>query len=74
MQAIERLRRSGLSTAQIAQGVGCTEHMVRLYERGQRFPSKNKFTCIVELAESRGLLLIARDFIPPGATCEEEES
>lgn len=70
MNAINRLRKSGLTTAQIAQGVGCTEHMVRLYERGLRFPSKKNFVCIVELAESRGLLLVARDFISDGDACE----
>lgn len=74
MNAINRLRKSGLTTATIAKGVGCSEHMVRLYERGLRFPSKKKFVCIVELAESRGLLLVARDFIVAGDVCEEEDN
>lgn len=73
MKAIARLRRSGLTTRQIAQGLGCTEHLVRLYERGLRFPSKKTFVCAVELAESRGLLLTARDFIHENDECEGEE-
>lgn len=71
MKAIERLRKSGLSTAGIADGVGCSKHMVRLYERGLKFPSKKNFVCIVELAESRGLLLVARDFIASSDACED---
>lgn len=74
MKAIERLRKSGLTTASIAEGVGCSTHMVRLYERGKKFPSKKNFVCIVELAESRGLMLVARDFIAHGDACEVEES
>lgn len=74
MKAIERLRKSGLSTAQIADGVGCTKHMVRLYERAKKFPSKKNFVCIVELAESRGLMLLARDFIADDEVCERDES
>lgn len=71
MKAIERLRKSGLTTAQIADGVGCSKHMVRLYERGKKFPSRKNYVCIVELAEARGLLLVARDFIVANDACEE---
>lgn len=72
MEAINRLRRSGLSTAQIASGTGCSRHLIRLYERGLRFPNRKNFTCIVELAESRGIVLLARDFIGPATqvACE----
>jgi transcriptional regulator with XRE-family HTH domain len=72
MKAIDRLRKSGLTTTQVAAGIGCTEHMVRLYERGKRFPSKKNFVCMVELAESRGLMLVARDFISDGDVCEAD--
>lgn len=65
MLAIEKLRRSGLSTRQIAEGVGCSEHSIRNYERYKRFPDQKRYLCIVELAESRSLTLYARDFLPP---------
>lgn len=74
MKAIERLRKSGMTTAQLADGIGCSEHLVRLYERHKRFPGREKFTCIVEMAESRGLLLTARDFLPPAIECEASDS
>lgn len=70
MNAIKRLRKSGLSTAQIADGVGCTEPLIRAYEAYRRFPGKHNFICIVELAEARGLMLLARDFIGTKEVCE----
>lgn len=74
MEAINRLRRSGMSTAAIAAGIKDKSggHLVRLYERGLRFPSRATYVCIVELAESRGLLLTARDFIREPEACEAE--
>lgn len=74
MNALTRLRKSGMTTRQIASGIGCTEHLVRLYDRGLRFPSKTNFICIVELAESRGLLLLARDFINDDDKCEGDDA
>lgn len=72
MEAISRLRKSGMTTAQIADGIKDKSggHLVRLYERGLRFPSRQTYVCIVELAESRGLLLTARDFIREPEVCE----
>lgn len=67
MKAIEKLRRSGLSTKQIADGSRCGEHTIRLYERHLRFPGRKTFLCMVELAESRGLTLLARDFLRPAS-------
>lgn len=66
MKAISRLRLSGLSTTQIAEGINDKSggHLVRAYEKYERFPSKRTFVCIVELAESRGITLMARDFLP----------
>jgi hypothetical protein len=65
MEAINRLRRSGMTTRQIAEAIKDDSggHLVRLYERGKRFPSRRTYVCIVEVAEARGLLLTARDFI-----------
>lgn len=73
MQAITRLYRSGLSRAEVADGVGVSTQMIGMYERFKRFPSQVKFLCIVELAESRGLNLLARDFVPPASevACED---
>ena len=65
MEAINRLRRSGMSTSDIAIAIADKSggHLVRLYERGLRFPSKATYDRIVQVAESRGLLLTARDFL-----------
>ena len=75
MEAISRLRRSGMTTADIASAIADKSggHLVRLYERGMRFPSKKTYTCIVEVAEARGLLLTARDFIKQADACESGE-
>lgn len=72
MKAIQRLILSGYSRQQIAAGLkGSTgTPLVRLYERGARFPSKHNYVCIVEMAEARGLTLLARDFIASDDECE----
>lgn len=57
------LYRSGLTREGVATAIDQTTHSVRLYERGKRFPSKAPFASIVQLAESRGLTLLARDFL-----------
>ena len=74
MRAIQKLRQSGLGTAEIASGIGDKSggHLVRAYEKYGRFPSKRTFTCIVELAEARGVPLYARDFLAPKDACEPE--
>ena len=74
MKAISRLRLSGLSTAQIADSIADKSggHLVRAYEKFERFPSRRTFVCIVELAETRGITLLARDFIAPHLECEPE--
>jgi predicted transcriptional regulator len=70
MNAIDRLLRSGLTRSEIAAGLGVTPHMVRLYARHNRFPSKKVFACFVELAEARGITLLARDFLAANDACE----
>jgi hypothetical protein len=74
MQAIVKLRRSGMTTAEIASGIGDKSggHLVRAYERGERFPSRKTFACMVELAESRGLTFLARDFLNAADKCETD--
>lgn len=64
MKAISRLRLSGLTTAQIAEAIKDKSrgHLVRAYESHTRFPSRKTYGLIVELAESRGITLMARDF------------
>lgn len=63
MKALNLLYRSGLTRATLAAAIDQTTHSIRLYERGERFPGKQPFTNLVELAESRGMTLLARDFI-----------
>lgn len=65
MNAISLLKRAGLSRADIAEGVGVTSHMVGMYERFQRFPGGEKFAAIVRLADSKGIALLAADFLKP---------
>jgi hypothetical protein len=76
MKAISRLRLSGLTTAQIAEAINDQSrgHLVRAYEKFNRFPSKRSFVCLVELAESRGITLLARDFLASREACEPEAS
>lgn len=70
MKAIDRLLRSGLTRSEIAAGLGVTTQMVGLYDRHERFPRKKVFACFVELAEARGITLLARDFLAPTDVCE----
>jgi hypothetical protein len=74
MNAINRLLRSGLTRSEIAAGLGVSVHMVRLYDRHVRFPSKKVFACFVELAESRGITLLARDFLAANDACEPDNN
>ena len=72
MKAIQRLRKSGMTTVQIAEAINDKSggHLVRMYDKRDRFPSKRTFVCILEAAESRGLTLLARDFIDSADSCE----
>jgi len=74
MRAIAKLRRCGYTTSQIAKGIGDKSggHLVRLYERGKRFPGRKSFVCIVEMAELHGVILQARDFIANDEACEPD--
>lgn len=63
MNAIDLIRRSGLTTAQIAHELNCTTHAIRFWERGERFPSGDKYEALVTLAAKRGLHLVASDFV-----------
>ena len=75
MEAINRLRKSGMTTAQIAEAIADKSggHLVRAYDKHGRFPSRRTYACIVELAESRGIVLFARDFLAPVEHCEPTE-
>jgi len=72
MKAIQRLKQAGYTRQQIADGLpGRTGiPLVRLYERSKRFPKRDHYRCLVELAEVRGLTLLARDFLDPDESCE----
>jgi transcriptional regulator with XRE-family HTH domain len=69
MKAIERLERAGFTRQQIAVGAGVSMAALAMYRRGDRFPSSKTYTCIVEMAEARGLTLLARDFLDPADSC-----
>lgn len=75
MQAISKLRRSGMSTREIADGANTDPHVIYSYEKFRRFPGRGIFLCLVEMAEARGLTLLARDFLPPAsaAHCEPQQ-
>lgn len=66
MRALTLLYRAGLDRSKVAAAIEQTTHSIRLYERGERFPAKEPFTNLVKLAESRGMTLLARDFIDNG--------
>lgn len=63
MEAISRLIRSGMTRKQIALSIDVSEQAVGMLHRGLRFPGKLTFCRLVTLAESRGLMLLAKDFI-----------
>lgn len=65
MKAISKLRQSGLTTREIADGAATDPHVIYSYEKFRRFPGQKIFLCLVEMAEARGLTLTARDFLPP---------
>lgn len=66
MKAITLLERSGYTRRQISDGIGVGVPALAMYRRGDRFPSRKAFQRIVEMAEARGLLLLARDFLQNG--------
>ncbi|KAF1706261.1 hypothetical protein CSC73_16270 [Pseudoxanthomonas sacheonensis] len=67
-----------MTTAEIAAGIKDKSggHLVRMYENYTRFPGRERFVCLIELAELRGITLVARDFIPPASeiACEDSVS
>lgn len=71
MKAIQRLESAGYTRRQIADGAAVTTHALAMYRRGDRFPSRKTYACIVEMAEAKGLVLLARDFLDAGEVCEK---
>lgn len=63
MNAITRLEKAGLTTAEIAVALDVTEHTVRNYRSGRRFPQRDEYARLISLGESRGLLFTADDFV-----------
>ena len=64
MNAINRLKASGLTHTEIARRVGLTYQAVKQYARGDRYPSQSAARALVALAESRGITLLATDLLP----------
>lgn len=61
-----------MTTTQVAEAINDKSggHLVRMYDKLERFPSKRTFVCILETAEARGITLLARDFIERSDSCE----
>lgn len=73
MRTITRLEKSGLTTADIAAAIHTTTHAVRYYRSMRRFPNRHVYTALVELAESRGITLLAADFITDGSFVSQKD-
>lgn len=65
MKAITKLLEAKVTTADIAAALECTEHAVRNYIRGDRFPAPAKFAALVELGRANGIEFAAADFVQP---------
>jgi hypothetical protein len=65
MKVITKLEKIGMTVADIAAGLQCTEALVRYYRRGQRFPTRRLYARMIALAASRKIELKADDFILP---------
>jgi len=66
MEAIFKLYRSGLNRASVAAAIEADSQLIGMYERCQRFPGVKNFSRIVKLADSRGITLLAHDFLDKG--------
>jgi transcriptional regulator with XRE-family HTH domain len=62
MRAINKLKKSGLSRGDIARAIGVTRQAVGFWDRGLRSPEPDSRDKLIELALSRGILLLASDF------------
>lgn len=63
MQAFSRLIESGMTRKQIALSLGVTEQAIGMCARDKRWMSQKLYRAVVELADSRGIELLARDFL-----------
>lgn len=73
MRAIRRIEKTGMTTAQIAAAAHTTSHAIRNYVHMRRFPNQHVFTALVRLAESRGVTLLAADFITDGSFVSQKD-
>jgi hypothetical protein len=73
MKAITRIEETGMPAPRIADAIHVTTHAVRHYKLMQRFPNKHVYTSLVELAASRGVTLLASDFITDGRFIPQTE-
>lgn len=63
LKALQRLYTAGMNRAAVAEQLNSPAQLIGLYERGKRFPGRDKFCQLVLLAESRQIVLLASDFI-----------
>jgi transcriptional regulator with XRE-family HTH domain len=62
LNAIERLKRAGVSRRTIAESCGVTRAAISHWASGRSVPQGANFTALVELASRHGVLLLASDF------------
>ena len=65
MNAIERLKKTGLSRGDIAKACKVTRQAVGFWERGRSMPTSGNMHALVQLARERGIELLASDFARP---------
>lgn len=73
MLAIKRIEATGMTSPRIAEAVHVTTHALRYYKAMKRFPNKHVYTALVHLAESRGITLLASDFITDGSFTSQKD-
>ncbi|MGH8171817.1 MAG: helix-turn-helix transcriptional regulator [Rhodanobacteraceae bacterium] len=65
MNAITRLKKAGLSRADIARACGVTRHAVGFWESGRSVPQGANYSRLCDLAYTHSVVLLATDFLPP---------
>ena len=62
--AIDRLKKAGVSRSQIAAACGVSRQAVSYWSQGRSMPGSEKMAALVELAGRHGVVLLASDFAP----------
>lgn len=67
MNAIARLKKAGLSRADIARHCNVPRQTVHHWEHGDRLPNIANLAHLVRIAEDHGITLLAQDFLDADA-------